>query len=666
MEIQKFLPDSTFIPFNANRLKNPSIVYADLDLFHQYNYFLNFDQANDLFHQSVLDTFGYIVPVTEDDHTLVDETQKEFLAERYGGVGILSNGGGGRCGLLGPFQLKGIGPTPVVGDGVNYWYGHGGLALQDALTELVYGHAACSALPYTSSRVLAVIDTGGFILRRSFKNHVNDSEDEQILVRRGLMLRESRVRPAHFARAFYFKPSPQVKKSYPHDFERVKEAIPFLPQIVGNLDFTLNKTQQYISAIEQVSSRAAIQLAYSKVRRFMHGSLTLSNFLIDGGWIDFGSVTVVPAYEQLITASLQPPFWDEYNLFRKSIADMCFYVGKFQPESRIVSGMANDIFQRFVEIYLKQLRLLYVETAGYPVFLGQYLLNSPLYDMLGAVLLQIASDENTKPTISEWVLQCSGPAQSWKSKSLRNVLQALFFAYWIKRQPEAPLLPFKEKVVNDLWGTYIAISSAIEEMAESKNIDNAALAQFIGFNMTRQLLGVKQLYRGQLLQATDEIIEKSESSETLHKNVNKLFSEYNALANLHYAVPTGSALVIAKNAADVCLFWDLTLAQYRLEIPHDVMHVMCPTKSVQEIFLTIDEHLIPFSYSPDAKRYSVCFGAVGIEWLNQLRRISINGDTATSIYELFPQNLDLFEAYKNTLEGTPASSECADYRFTIL
>ncbi len=666
MEIQKFLPDSTFIPFKANRLKNPSIVYADLDLFHQYKYFLNFNQEDDLFHQSVLDMFGYIVPVTEEDHSLVDESQKEFLAERYGGVGILSNGGGGRCGLLGPFQLKGIGPTPVVGEGVNYWYGHGGLALQDALTELVYGHVACSALPYTSSRVLAIIDTGGFILRRSFKNHVNDSEDEQILVRRGLMLRESRVRPAHFARAFYFKPSPQVKKSYPHDFNRVKEIIPFLPQIVGNVDPKLTKTQQYINAIEQVSSRAATQLSYSKVRRFMHGSLTLSNFLVDGGWIDFGSVTVVPAYEQLITASLQPPFWDEYNLFRKSIADMCFYVGKFEPTSRMVAGMANDIFQRFVEVYLKQLRLLYVETAGFPVFLGRYLLNSPQYDTLGAILLQIATDENIKPTISEWVLQCTGPAQTWKTKSLRSVLQVLFFSYWIKRQPEAPQLPFKENIINDLWVSYVAISSAIEEIARSNNIDSGALAQFVGFNMTRQLFGVKQLYRGQLLQVTDEIIEKSDSSKTLHENVNRLFHEYNALANLHYSVPTGFELLIAKSAADVCLFWDLSSAQYRLELPYYVACTIRSNVDTHGLYLIINEQLLSFSFNPNTKHYSIYFGSVGVKWLIQLSHISIDGDIATSLYSLFPQNLDLFAAYKDTLEGTAPSSESPEYRFTIL
>ncbi len=666
MEIQKFLPDSTFIPFKASRLKNPSIVYANLELFQEYDYFLDFNSENDSFHQSVLDLFGYIVPVTEQDHSLVDDTQKEFLAERYGGVGILSNGGGGRCGLLGPFQLKGIGPTPVVGEGVNYWYGHGGLALQDALTELVYGHVACNALPYRSSRVLAVIDTGGFILRRSFKNHVNDTEDEQILVRRGLMLRESKIRPAHFARAFYFKPSAHVKSKYPHDFKRVQEAIPLFPEIAGSVDAKHSRTQQYIDAVKKVSSRAATQLSYSKVRRFMHGSLTLSNFLVDGGWIDFGSVTVVPAYEQLITASLQPPFWEEYNLFRKSIADLCFYIGKFQPDSRVIAGMTNDMFQGFVEIYLKQLRLLYVETTGIPIFLGQHLLNSPQYDMLGAILLQVASDEDTKPSISEWVLQCEGKAHTWKSKSLRSILQVFFYAYWIKRESATPVIPLKDKVAEDLWGCYFSISKSIEELAVTKNFTIEALAQFIGFNMTRQLFGVKPLYRGQLLQATDEIIEKSDSPEKLHENVSQLFREYDALANLHYSVPTEPQLLIAKSADGVCLYWDLIPGQYRLVIPLKAAGVLNLIPETQGLSLLINGQHSTFSFIPCINSYATYFGSTGTEWLNQLNNASVRGKVTVPLLQLFPHNRDLFEAYKATFSGLPPPSEESQYRFSIL
>lgn len=666
MEIQKFLPDSTFIPFQAKRLKKASVVYADLELFHQYNYFKDFTIEDNSFHQALLNEFAYIVPTSNEDFSLVDETEKEFLAERYGGIGILSNGGGGRCGLIGPFQLKGIGPTPVVGEGVNYWYGHGGLALQDALTELVYGHVACDALPYLSSRVLAVIDTGSHILRRSFKNHVNDSEDEHILVRGGLLLRESRIRPAHFARAFYFKPSFHVKENYPHDFKRVEEAIPLLPMLVGNVDLTLNKTQQYINAIEQVTSRAAIQLSYSKVRRFMHGSLTLSNFLIDGGWIDFGSVTVVPAYEQLITASLQPPFWDEFNLFRKTIADMCFYVGKFQPESRAVVGMSNDMFQQFVDLYLKQLRLLFVETAGFPILFGRHLLNNAHYDRMGSILLHMANDENPKPYISEWVLQCSAPVHSWKNKSLRAVLQSLFFAYWVKRQSDAPVLPFKEQIVNDLWTSYSTISLAIAEIAQSENISYQSLVQFVGFNMTRQLFGIKQLYRGQLLQVTDEIIELSDSHETLHKNVNKLFSEYRALSNLHYVVPTKTDLVIARNAEDICLFWDLIAGQYRLEISENIATSMCKIAGIHSLSLLIDAELLPFSFQAENKHYSIHFGSTGQEWLSKLDNILIKGDLTISLLGLFPQNLDLYDAYKATFAGLPLPAEQAEYRFKIV
>jgi hypothetical protein len=665
MEIQKFLPDSTFIPFQAKRLKKANVVYANLELFHKYNYFNDFTSDDNSFHQALLNEFAYIVPTTKEEQALVGESEKEFLAERYGGVGILTNGGGGRCGLVGPFQLKGIGPTPVVGEGVNYWYGHGGLALQDALTELIYGDAACDALPYPSSRVLAVIDTGSHILRRSFKNRVNDTEDEQILVRGGLLLRESRIRPAHFARAFYFKPSPHVKENYLHDFKRVEEAIPLLPALTGNIDPKLDKTQQYIQAIEQIAGRAALQLSYSKVRRFMHGSLTLSNFLIDGGWVDFGSVTVVPAYEQLITASLQPPFWDEFNLFRKTIADMCFYVGKFQPESRVVAGMSSGMFQQFVDIYLKQLRLLFVESAGFPILFGQHLLNSAHYDRLGSILLHIAHNENPIANISGWVLHCSPPAQSWENKSLRSVLQSLFFAYWVRRQTDAPKLPLKEQIANDLWESYSRISSAIAEIAQSENISYTSLVQFIGFNTTRQLLGFKQLYRGQLLQVTDKIIESSDSPEALYNNTNKLCSEYRALSKLLYNTPIGSVLIIARNADNICLFWDLAAGQYRLEIPEEIAISMGQTAGAYNLSLLIDAEWLPISFNNERKHYSINFGAPGEKWLHKLSSIFIKADLTISLLGLFPHNQDLYEAYKATFAGLPPPAEQADYLFTI-
>jgi hypothetical protein len=665
MEIQKFLPASTFIPFQAKRLKKASVVYADLDLFHQYNYFNDFTIDDHSFHQALLDEFAYIVPTTNEDLALVDETEKEFLAERYGGVGILSNGGGGRCGLIGPFQLKGIGPTPVVGEGVNYWYGHGGLALQDALTELIYGETACDALPYPSSRVLAVIDTGSHILRRSFKNRVNDTEDEKILVRGGLLLRESRIRPAHFARAFYFKPSPYVKENYLHDFKRVEETIPLLPVLTGNVDLTLNKTQQYIQAIEHISTRAALQLSYAKVRRFMHGSLTLSNFLIDGGWVDFGSVTVVPAYEQLITASLQPPFWEEFNLFRKTIADLCFYVGKFQPDSRVVVGMTNEMFQQFVDIYLKQLRLLFVESAGFPLLFGRHLLNSAHYDRLGSILLHIAHDENPIANVSGWVLHCSPPAHSWKNKSLRSVLQSLFFSYWVKRQPDAPKLPFKEHIVNDLWDSYCRISLAIAEIAQSENVSYPSLVQFIGFNTTRQLFGFKQLYRGQLLQVTDKIIEGSDSPEALYNNTNRLCSEYWALSKLLYNTPIGTELIIARNAENVCLSWNLIAGQYRLEIPENIADLMCQTAGINNLSLLVDAQSFPLMLNNETKNYSISFGAPGDEWLHKLNSVLIKADLTISLLSLFPHNLDLYEAYKATFAGLLPPAEKAEYLFKV-
>lgn len=658
MEIQNVLPQSTFVPFRARRLKDASVAYVNLSLFQEYNYFNNFLTEDDALYQAVLDQFAFIVPVTEDDYALVNSDEREFLAERYGGVGILANGGGARCGLAGPFQVKGIGPTPVAGEGVSFWYSHGGMALQDALTELLYSHAASIALPYQSSRVLAVIDTNGYVLQRAYKNRVNEDEDERHLVRRALIVRESRIRPAHFARAFYFKPSKYVKENFPHDHQRVADAIPLLPGLVGSHAAELNKGQNFFNAIEQIISRAAIQLSYSKVRRLMHGSLTLSNFLIDGGWVDFGSVTAVPAYGQLITASQQPPFWDEFNLFQKASADLCFYVGKFQPDVKSAVGDGAEIYQRFVDLYIKQLRVLFVELTGFPLTFARHFLNNPNYDRLGAILLHVARYEDPKPHISEWVLQCEVPAYRWKNQSLRTVLQKLFHAYWIVGDDRAPELAFKSQLVRDLWEAYKAVCFSIEEASKSQGITREALVQFIGLNMVRQMIGVKPLYRGQVLASIRQTHESVVSHSELRHNVNKMFSEYNALCQLHYSVPFNTDLLIAINADSVRLLWDSAASQYRLEIPEKVARHLCRVNAVDSLQLMVGNELLSFNFqSGESNYFSVRFGGAGAGFLHDLKNIKVVCDESLYLMNLFPHSDELYISYKAAFDGLEPPAE---------
>ncbi len=567
MEIQKLLPKTSFVPFKARRLVNANVVYANLSLFHEYGYFKEFDCEDDNFYSRVLEYFAYIVPNGKDDDLLVNCEEKEFLAERYGGAGILANGGGARCGLSGPFSLKGIGPAPLVGEGVNFWYSHGRMGLEDALAELFYSRLVDTALPMSSSRILAVIDTGGMILQRAYKKGINPEDDECNLVRAGIIVRETKIRPAHFGRAFYFKPSQYMKVHHIHDFQRVKNVISFLPAAVGVVGSGLNEGEQFYRSIEHILSASALQLAYSKVRRVMHGSLGFSNILVTGGWIDFGSATVVPSYAHLITAEMQPAYWDEVLMFQKTAADLCFYTRKFEPQTHALLGSGMEMYQQFLDSHIQHLRVLFMELTGMPLVFLREFISVEWYKKLGSILLHIARMEEPKARVSRWVLHAEQPSHSWPNCSLRAVLQALFHHYWVAGKTTTPDLPLKQQLINDLWESYCSMCAAIEARIPEQNITRESLVRYIAFNMIRQLMGVTPFYRGHMLKAIAQQLDNSSSFAELRNNIKVLSINYDILGTLHYTSPINTRLLVAINGLYMRLLWDLELNLYRIEIP---------------------------------------------------------------------------------------------------
>ncbi len=653
MEIQKLLPKTSFVPFKAKRLINANVVYANLALFHEYGYFREYNSNSAEFYQQILDYFAYIVPNSDEDYLLVNNEEKEFLAERYGGAGILANGGGARCGLSGPFSLKGIGPAPVVGRDVDYWYSHGRMGLEEALSELFYSHLAHTALPVPSSRVLAVIDTGGTVLQRSFKQSINPYDDDCKHVRAGIIVRETRVRPAHFARAFYFKPSQYMKNHHVHDHQRVRNVIPFLPKVVGIRDPRLKVGERFCLAIDEILSKSALQLAYSKVRRVMHGSLGISNILVDGGWIDFGSATAVPSYEQLITAELQPAYWDEFLLFQKTAADLCFYVRKFQPQAQSLLGNSNDFYQKFVNLYVNHLHILFVELTGIPLFLLRNFMNFDWYKKLGALILHVAYMESPKAGISNWVLHAEEPAHAWSSISLRYVLQKLFYQYWILNNSFAPELALKQSLANELWESYCLLCRAVEAEVADRNISRESIVRFAGFNMVRQLLGITPFYRGHMLASIAEQLNQSSSPEEVRDNVEAMYAKYSRLGILHFTSSFGGRLLLASNASNMRLIWDLELGQYRVEIPQSAW---LEFSAKNQIFLCYekDDNSCSSTFQMDSQEGILfCYfdsSDIGVE--QRFESISISyDDKNSSLSELFPDFDKIYSGFINVVVG---------------
>jgi hypothetical protein len=162
------------------------------------------------------------------DTNNVPVNRRRVLAERYGGAGIVTHGGGVRCGFDGMYQLKGIGINPLVGCDASVGHSDGALSLTDALLEVVWSEILRDVLPWGVVSPLAVLATT--------KTLTVQRGSHQITQRRALLLRPPVIRPAHFCRAPFFRPQPSTAKRIPHDALRVQRAIRHLPMALPQPD----------------------------------------------------------------------------------------------------------------------------------------------------------------------------------------------------------------------------------------------------------------------------------------------------------------------------------------------------------------------------------------------------------------------------------------------
>ena len=192
------------------------------------------------------------------------------LGERYGGKGIGYNGGGARCGTIGPYQLKGIGANQLVGDHNNQVHSYGGLDARSAICEAIFTNVLSKVLPVGVADVYGIIFTG--------KNAAIDPMSQEKCWG-SILVREACVRPAHFLPATGFQPRVEHGKSLRPDFARTK--------IVNQkLDGNFSSPNEYVMFLGEFLSRCANQMAFARVARVMHSTMTPSNISIDGRWLD--------------------------------------------------------------------------------------------------------------------------------------------------------------------------------------------------------------------------------------------------------------------------------------------------------------------------------------------------------------------------------------------
>ncbi|MHC8391256.1 hypothetical protein ACYZTM_25170 [Pseudomonas sp. MDT2-39-1] len=313
---------------------------------------------------------------------------KLFFAERYGGEFISRNGGGGRCGFDGLFQLKGIGRTPLVGAHNDAVHSNGMLDLESAIHEAIWGEVIQIALPYGAARTVAVIR-----LNESF---VLDGRTHA----RALLVREAVVRPAHFERATLFKEDVPLGASLSNDARRVQRAMQriheFLPQSRDS-DFTnasnWTSIDSFRCGIAELARRYASQFAVARCKNIMHMMMSSSNLTITGGWLDLNSVTVVSPIS-VREKRLFKRFEAEHLSAIKSIENICYYAKKYLMLSdQYTSGVFNSALDEFQKCYELEMRKNSLIRAGFPHFVVEAMAGTEEFKHFSDVLIMLMKQQ---------------------------------------------------------------------------------------------------------------------------------------------------------------------------------------------------------------------------------------------------------------------------------
>ena len=183
------LGPSSFAEFAAVRTPG-KVIWCNFELAGKLGF--EVPRANQLtpeFHEQLLATLSFRA-LTPSDLNRAHETITMY-ADRYGGDGVRPALGAGRAGFLayGNLYIKGVGCTPLFkhNDPEDFAHSHGGVHLDDCLSEAVFGEVNENLFTHGSTRILAIIDQG---------RHVTAPTGRRIPV--ALVVRTgAQLRPAH-------------------------------------------------------------------------------------------------------------------------------------------------------------------------------------------------------------------------------------------------------------------------------------------------------------------------------------------------------------------------------------------------------------------------------------------------------------------------------------
>ena len=301
------------VEYNCHRVLNTETVWINSKEARSLEEVLNCPVADESFARF----FSYMPKANQcfKDIDFDLQDQRTYEAERYGGPGVGTNGGGARVGNYANLQVKGAGPNPLAhANGESRWHSYGSLNLPDAAYEAIFSTVLNELLPMGCAKVYGIVHTS-----KTGALHWIDSgskTSQYSPISGALLIRERALRPAHFMRAASF--APPKSSGLMRDFHRVRS-------VNKKLRAKFDDNNGFIRYLGTFILSSAKQFAFALAARITHGGMTPSNISLDGRWLDLTEARFLSGGKNL---GRLLPFYDEPQIVIQIVCELAHIFGK--------------------------------------------------------------------------------------------------------------------------------------------------------------------------------------------------------------------------------------------------------------------------------------------------------------------------------------------------
>lgn len=210
-----------------------------------------------------------------------DRETVTMFADRYGGDGVNPALGAGRAGFLpyGNLYVKGVGFTPLFkhSNPYDFVHSHGGVHLEDCLTEAIFGEVNHNLFSQGSIRMLAIVDQG---------RHVTEPSGRQrhiaLAVRAG-----SQLRPGHLL-GRPGRPSQSLLDKFVAITRATHQLVVRMDELTG--DEIPDVAATMLRIVDDHARTGADGFRW----RVIHGAISASNMEMSGAMLDLPTQSAQP------------------------------------------------------------------------------------------------------------------------------------------------------------------------------------------------------------------------------------------------------------------------------------------------------------------------------------------------------------------------------------